>query len=126
METVFSNEWIVPLLGGLATVIAALFTVVAHKFSKWIIAKAGLNETEQEAMQALLEGMARAQDEIVREAKKAAADGKLTKEEINAAEQLAIKHAIAVAGGPAKELILSWGERRIQSLIKQLLARFKG
>ena len=125
MEEVMSGWW-VPLLGSIFTFVIALLAFGINKLAKYIIVKASLNETEQEAMQALLEGMAKAQDEIVREAKKAAADGKLTKDEIKAAEKMAIEHAVMVAKGPAKELVLSWGERKIQSLIKQLLARFKG
>jgi len=77
-------------------------------------------------MQCLLEGMSVAQEVIVREAKMMASDGKLTKEERDRATQLAYKHALIVAKGPALTLLSLWGERRAKSLIMQLLAKLKG
>jgi len=121
-----NSSWWVPLLGTLMTVLSTVVTYALTRFVSWIIAKTQATEAEQEVLQALLEGMARAQNEIVREAKTASADGKLTKVEIIKAEDLAINHAEMVLKGPAKEVFTTWSEARMSSIIKQLLAKFKG
>lgn len=124
-ENVMFEGWWVPIVGTVVTLIMASLTYAVTRLSNWIIIKAKLNEIEQEAVQAILEGMAKAQEEIVRKAKKSSADGKLTEEEVKSAESLAIEHAKAVANGPAKELLISWSTTKIKSIIKQLLAKYK-
>jgi len=124
-EEIVAEAWWVPLIGTVATAVVGLIGYFIRKLINRIVKKMDMDDAEREAVQALLAGMAKAQDEVVREAKKAAADGKLTKEEIKTARLTAISHAREVATGPAKELLLSWGEDRLDSLIKQLLAKFK-
>jgi len=125
MEEVMSGIW-VQVASAVVGVLGIALIYGLRKFATWIVAKAELNANEQEAMQTLLEGMSLAQEELVREAKTAAIDGKLTKDEISKAQALALSHAKAVATGPVKDIILSWSERRAASLIKQLLAKYKG
>lgn len=125
MEDVVSSGWWVQLLGVAITLIMGILAYVAKRFTSWLIRKAELNESEKEAMQYLLEGMAKAQDEIVREAKQASEDGKLTKAEIKQAETIAYNYAKEAATGKAKDIIVSWTSRRASSLIKQLLAKLK-
>jgi hypothetical protein len=67
--------------------------------------------------------MATAQEAIVRDAKKKASDGKLTKDEIEQAKQLAIGHALTVAKGPALNVLKEMSKERLGSMIKQLLAK---
>lgn len=76
-----------------------------------------------EALEALQEGIDAAQEDFVVWRKRAAADGKLTAMERRQAMKLAWSHTKDVATGPAGELVLSWGWGRVQSLIKQLLAK---
>jgi len=102
-----------------------LVMLAVRKLAAWVIVKGDFNDAEKEAMQCLLEGMALAQDDIVRAAKAASADGKLTKEEIASAQATAIDFAKGAATGKAKDIVMSWSTRRASSLIKQLLAKLK-
>ena len=125
MEEVLSGWWL-QLLAGVVSLLGVVVTHYVRKFANYIIEKAKLNDSEQKAMQVLLDGMALAQETLVREAKLASADGKLTKDEIKKAEAIAIEYAKDVAEGPVLDIIKSWGERRVSSLIKQLLSKLKG
>jgi len=129
MENVVSESvvlgWWVPIIGSVLTILMAVLTFVAKKFVSWLIEKAEMNDAEKEAMQYLLEGMTKAQEELVREAKKSSADGKLTKEEIKQAETMAFDYAKRAAMGKAKDVVISWSTRRASSLIKQLLSKLK-
>ena len=119
------EAWWVPILGTIVTAVMAGIGYHIRKLINKSMAKMDEESTEKEAMQAVLVGMAKAQDDIVREAKKASKDGKLTKEEIKEAKRVAIDHAKEIATGPAKTLLLQWGTERIGSLIKQLLTKLK-
>ncbi|TRZ51629.1 MAG: hypothetical protein D4S01_04380 [Dehalococcoidia bacterium] len=113
----------------LAAVIGVLGTAVLYTIKKgasWLEVKLAMNEAEKESMQCLLDGMSLAQETLVREAKQAAEDGKLTKDEIKKAEAIALEYAKDIATGPAKDIVVSWTERRVSALIKQLLAKMKG
>lgn len=107
------------------SILGAVLLLGLRAFGNWLMAKVDASQAEREAYQALLEGMAKAQEAIVREAKKASADGKLTKEEMDAARTIAIEHAKAVAVGPGKDIVLAWSKERADSLIKQFLAKVK-
>lgn len=124
-EEIIAEAWWVPLIGTVVTAVVGLVGYLLRKLINRIIAKMDMDDAEKEAVQALLAGMAKAQAEIVRDAKAVAADGKLTKTEIKDAKRTAIDHAKEVAKGPAKKLLMSWGADRLDSLIKQLLAKFK-
>ena len=120
---IVSEGWWVPLLGTIATVVTAAIAWSVRKLANYLIEKMKATDVEKEAIQCLLEGMAKAQDDFVREAKSAAADGKLKKDEIEKAKAMAIEHAKTIAKGPAKDLLLAMGKERLGSLIKQLLAK---
>ena len=125
-EAININQYLVPFIGGLLTLIFAALTLGIRKLVAYVLVKANATEAEAAAIQALLEGMAKAQDDIVREAKIAAADGKLTKAEIEKAEWLAIQYAKEAATGPAKDIVIGWSTTKAKSLIKQLLAKIRG
>ena len=120
---VVAQGWWVPLIGTLATVVAAVLTYTLKRLADKLLEKMKATDAEKEAMQCLLEGMAKSQESIVREAKKAASDGKLSKEEIQQAKDCAIAHALSVAKGPALEVLKTMGTERLGSIIKQLLAK---
>lgn len=115
----------VQAIGVVATIIASVVTILLKRFFDWVIKKTDAKDAEKEAIQALLEGMAKAQDDFVREAKAASEDGKLTADETAKARELAWEHAKLVATGPGKDLLLTWGKSRAASLIKQLLAKYR-
>jgi hypothetical protein len=120
---VVSESWWVPMLGTIATALAAVITWAIRKLVNHLIAKMNATDAEKEALQCLLQGMAKAQDDFVREAKAAASDGKLKKDEIEKAKKIAIDHALSLAKGPAKDVLVTMGVGRMGSLIKQLLAK---
>ena len=118
--------WWVVLTEGAVVLVLALLGLGFRSIAKWVAKKIEFGEAEKEAYQLILEGMAKAQEDLVRYAKAAAADGKLTKEEIKEAQRIAYDHALAVAKGPAKDILIAWGKDRVVSIIKQLLAKLKG
>jgi hypothetical protein len=103
------------------TLIVGLFLYLLNQIFSYIAKRLDESDLEKETEQTLLEGMAKVQNEFVREAKAKAADGKLTKEEIIQFEQFALDHALSVANAPVKELLSKLTKERISSLIKQLL-----
>jgi hypothetical protein len=113
-------DWTI-VIGSVATLVLTVLSYYLKKLIDGAIAK----NVDNEALQCLLEGMAVAQEDLVRTAKAAAEDGKLTKEEIEAAKLIAWNHAKEIATGPAKEIVLSWTKERVASLIKQLLSKTK-
>ena len=119
------NETLVQILGMVVGIAASVVAYAIRKVVNRLLVKMEANDQQKEAIDALLEGMAVAQEALVREAKLAAQDGKLTKEEIEKAKALAIEHAKMVLKGPAKDLFFSWSQSRLDSIIKQLLAKMK-
>lgn len=124
-ETVVTQGWWVGLMPVIIKVVSTVLLMGLTWLTGKILKKMGNDAATKAALDALAEGMSKAQDAIVREAKKAAADGKLTKEEIAAAKTLAWDHAKAVATGPAKKIVINWGTEKVGSLIKQLLSKWK-
>ena len=59
-------------------------------------------------------------DEFVHALKAASADGKLTKEEVDTARDLAVKKALELAKGPVKDLLISWGTDKLKALIGRI------
>jgi len=78
-----------------------------------------------EAVAALEEGWSVSQEQMVVWAKRAAADGKLSKDERAEARDIAIQHAKAVASGPAQRLLVMWGKDKIASLLGRITAKNK-
>ena len=120
----YEGIW-VQLLGTIATLLGVLLTFIAKKVADRIVTRINADEQEKAAIDAILEGMAKAQDEIVREAKRISKDGTLTSEEIEKARTVAYEHAMEVATGPVKNLLIQWGKTRVDSVIKQLLNKFR-
>ena len=104
-------------------VLIGIGMLILKSYAGKLMTRINASDAEKEAMQCLLEGMAVAQEDIVRNAKKAASDGKLTKDEIESAKKCAIAHAKTVATGPALEVLKTMGTARMGSIIKQLLAK---
>jgi len=110
-----------------ALIVATVFVGLWHllrTFVKKIMDKMDISDAEKAAIDALLQGMAQ-QQPIANGIKKAAADGKISKEEAKQLEAAALKTAKELATGPARDIVLSWGEEKVSSLIKQLLSKFK-
>lgn len=124
-EVVVAEGWWVGLIGYGVKILGMLLMALASWLVSKFIRKYAKTDAQNQALDALLEGMSKAQDEVVREAKKAAADGKLTKDEITKAKTVAWEHAKLVAKGPAKKIVLEWGSEKVGSLLKQLLSKFK-
>lgn len=109
----------------LITALGSLLLFALRKVANKVTEKMDADSESKEVVEAVLAGMAKAQDEVVRETKKAALDGKLTKEEIQKALKIAQEEAITVAKGNAKNLILAMAPSMFDSLVKSLLKKFK-
>ena len=124
METVVEGWW-VNLIGTVLETAGILVLALLARLAYAAVKRWNLGDVEQEAINKILEGMTLAQEEFVREAKIASADGKLTKDEVKQAQAIAVNHAIGTAGGPVKDLLVRWGGIRINSIIKQLLVKYQ-
>jgi len=124
-EQVVVQAWYVPILGTLAV---AILGVVGHYLRKLInslLKRMEIADNEKEAIQALLDGMAK-QQPFIKEIKAASADGKLTRDEAKKFEDAAWAYAKSIAAeGPIRDLVMKWSAERVSSLIKQLLSKFK-
>lgn len=118
--------WWVQGAASLVALITGYLGIIIRNWIKKTVAKADLNAAQTEALESLLEGMAKVQDDEVRALKESAADGKLSKLEVEKMQGIAWDHAKLVATGPAKDIVVSWSKDRVASLIKQLLAKYKG
>jgi len=119
------SGWWVPIVALVLTAIAYQLVRLIKKGGQWLENKFGATEAEKEMMLNLQEGIAFAQDEMGRELKKAASDGKVTKEEAAQLKALAIKHAMDIGRGPAFTLMKEVGVGRLGALIEMLLSKFK-
>jgi hypothetical protein len=117
------EAWWVPFVGTVATALGGAGIYLLKRLIDLLIKKLNANDAEKEALQCLLEGISVAHDNIVRNAKKAAADGKLSVKEIREARNTALGHAKEVATGPAFDVLTTWSTERINSLIRQLIVR---
>lgn len=122
---IVADGWWVGLLPVIIKIISSVLLFGLTWLTGKILKKTGDDAATKEALDALAEGMSKAQDEIVRDAKKAAADGKLTKSEIAQAKEMAWDHAKSIVKGKAKKLVVNWGTEKVGSLIKQLLSKWK-
>lgn len=122
---VVAEGWWIELIAMALPVIGAALIMMLKHYAGKLVERIKASDAEKEAIQCLLEGMAKSQEEIVRNAKKAASDGKLTKEEIDLAKKTAISHALTIAKGPALDVLKQMGTERLGSLIKQLLAKLR-
>ncbi len=82
-------------------------------------------QAKVDAYQALEVGVAETQKEFVELAKKVAEDGKLTKDEIKQAQQLAKQKALQVATGPAVSILLGMASEMVFGLIDVIVGKNK-
>ena len=115
----------VEILGSIAAVLGTILTYFTTKAINYLVKKMKATDDQKKAFDALAAGMAEAQNNFIRDAKKASEDGRLTKEEIKQAEEMALERAKELATGPVKDIILSWGKQQISSYIKQILNKEK-
>jgi len=76
---------------------------------------------EEQAIDTLRTAIAQVTDDFVVWRKRAAADGKLTKEERTQAVDLAKAKAKELASGPVLKLLLRWGEDRLSGLVSRIV-----
>lgn len=125
-KEIFQEYILPPLVTLLATAASALITWGMMKLRKWVKTmeeKANASEGERQAVEALMEGVEKAMEDLVIDLKKKAADGKLTKEERAQALDYAINHAKSVAKGPGLDALKTISRERAGFLVKQLLAK---
>jgi len=113
------------LTPSILTVVGGLLTYSVNKFMNYLINKMEAADQQKAAIDNLMEGMAKAQEDLVREAKLASADGKLTKEDIEKAKQIAWAHCIAISSGPIKDIVMGWSQEKVAALIKELLEKIR-
>ena len=90
--------------------------------------RADASEIEKQIIDALLQGMDRAQEEIVRPAK-SDVTAKLSKLEAQDARELATRVArttLSQTAPKAAEALKQWSQQRIDSQIRQLVQKLKG
>lgn len=105
-------------LGELITVgVFALLGIVAFVLRKKL--------AENKALEALWVAIHNTEDEFVKLAKEADADGKLDAEEIKKAKQMAIDKALAYAKGPALQVLKDWGLPKLEAIITNLVQKKK-
>lgn len=123
------EEHILPVLvPTLAAVIAAVGAFVIAYIKRWsdrLLEKMDASEAERAAVEALMAGMELAQEDIVEDLKKKAADGKLTAEERREALDYAIRAAKGLAKGPALAVLTTSSRERLGAWAKQILAKWK-
>ena len=115
----------VQLLGSVAAILGAVLTFFTARLFNYIMKKMNATDLQKEAFDKLAAGMAETQNKFIREAKKVSATGKLTKEDIKNAEEMALERAKDLATGPVKDIVLSWGKAQVSSYIKQILNKEK-
>lgn len=111
---------VVSLIGVLLTALVAYVRILVNRF----LVKMQASDAEKQAVDALVAGIAFAQEELVIFAKRAAEDGKLTTEERHAARDMAIEMAKKVATGPGLEVLKTASKERLDGWIKEILARW--
>lgn len=121
------ETWVQPLI---ELVMKIVFTAVGAGLV-WLLARiskeAANQKVVQDAIDAIKQGVDRAQEEFVEWAKRSAADGKLSKDERAEARNLAFRYALQAARSQAVlDLIRSWTTDKINSIIADILTKRKG
>lgn len=92
---------------------------------KLIIQKVGEDKALADAILSIQAGVTSTYNDFVRTAKEVSADGKLTADEKKMARDMAVQKAKEFATGPAKDLLFTWGSKKIEALIEQYLLKAK-
>lgn len=116
---------------GAIIVLTALGSIVLYGLKKFFkllsdkfITDTDLKVKAEALSEAVLAGMAKAQVEVVREAKRKAADGKLTKDEVVEALSVAKEEAITVAkSDEVKTVLMEMSTYAFDSLVKSQLKK---
>lgn len=122
----------------LPVVVMAVMAWVGKAFSEWTKTQKELAEIQEkdfeqaaddrakrQAYEALEAGVAKVQVDFVEAAKKAATDGKLTKDEIENAKRVALKTAVEIATGPALSILVDMAWNATSALIEKILGKNK-
>lgn len=105
------------MLDIITTVIGTVVTILLGLLVKWLRAKG----VETQAIDTINNAVQLVHDEFVHELKAAKSDGKLTKEEVDRARELAVNKALELAKGPVKDLLLTWGVEKVKALIGRVV-----
>lgn len=130
MEVIWESPWLLPIVSIVVILLGVAltyFTIFMHKVKNKLNESTKTDE-EKNALSTLIDeataAMAEIEDEFVRQAKAAAADGKLTKEEVEKATQMLKDKLLARLKGPALEIAKSWGLSKFSALAKSILAKW--
>lgn len=114
-------ETFLPML--LSIVGLAIGTLISIILAR-LVKKYGEDELWSEALEALRVGVDHAQVNFVEWAKRASEDGKLHKDEVREALDMAWATAIDIAKTPeVKKLIQSWTKEQLESFVQRILDR---
>jgi len=115
-KILFEAEWL-----GLAVTVVGAIGIAAIPFIRKILSK----WIEKEALESIMIGVNHMWDNGVKEAKKVAKDGKLTKDEAERYKQGALDIALKTARGPVKKYLIKRGPEWGALAIKKIVAKFK-
>lgn len=118
-------DWAMAVIIPVVLAVLGLIAQGLRYLNKLIADKIGASDTERELMGGLTEGIVTIQRTYVDALKEAAADGRLTADEMNTAKEKAIDEALTVLKGPAKALALQMGRERLGALVELLLGKLK-
>ncbi len=120
----FEGIW-VKIVGSVLTVVAVGLSWVARKLLNKIVEKLKLSETEKDLVELIAAGCSKAQDDFIRMTKAASSDGKLSKEEIQEAQDMVKEYVLKEAKGNVKDLALTYTKDRFGSWIKRIVSKKK-
>ena len=106
-------------------VILGIVGYYVRKFSVKLVAKINLEETEREALNAIMAGVTDVYHEFVKDAKFASEDGKLTESEKLAARNKAITKAKELAKGKGKDFLESVARERLTNWVELAVNKMK-
>lgn len=116
MAKLFENAELTDLLLGILIGLLAIAM-------RWIAKKAQLDAAQAEILEEMLVAAQKVRRRVVDALVAANADGVLTEDEKEAVYKVAKEELLANIGPKAKELVLSWGEQRLRSLITLALSK---
>lgn len=112
---------VIVILGLLGGVVTWGIKTLTSKIAK----KMDLDEAKTEALEAIGAGVAGIYEEGVRQAKAAAADGRLTEKEKSQFKSMAIERAKNIATGAGKDLLLGWGKDKLGGYVEKFVTKAK-
>lgn len=119
-------DMLVPMVGTIMTAIGGAVLYILKRLADYAISKMQASDEEKQVVSHIMDAVVEAEHELVLKFKQAAADGKLTKDEIETIQSYVVERVKATASGPVLELLTKYGERRIRAIIQQLVLRIKG